>query len=134
MMSIRKLVSITFGALSLSLSIAAVGAQKFDADLMRLMANPPLAASADPISTSAKLQTAYAETLLRFDGKSLDRVVAAGGQVRSVLGNIATVDIPISALAAISALPEVIYIEAARRQVQRLNFSVPATRAPRHAR
>ena len=129
MMSIRKLVSITFGALSLSLSIAAVGAQKFDADLMRLMANPPLAASADPISTSAKLQTAYAETLLRFDGKSLDRVVAAGGQVRSVLGNIATVDIPISALAAISALPEVIYIEAARRQVQRLNFSVPATRA-----
>ena len=129
MMGIRKLVSITFGALGLSFSIAATGAQKFDADLMRVMANPPPAASADPISTSAKLQAAYVETLLRFEGKSLDRVVAAGGQVRSVLGNIATVDIPISALAAISALPEVIYIEAARHQVQRLNFSVPATRA-----
>ena len=64
---------------------------------MRVMANPPPAASADPISTSAKLQAAYVETLLRFEGKSLDRVVAAGGQVRSVLGNIATVDIPISA-------------------------------------
>ena len=125
----KKILAVVFGSLVFSFSHVAHAAQKFDADLMRMMASSPAVTTGDIGAASAKMRVEYVETLLRFSGKSLDGVVAAGGQVRSVLGNIATVDIPVSALAAISALPEVIYIELARRQVQRLNFSVPATRA-----
>ncbi|MEO8751721.1 MAG: S8 family serine peptidase [Casimicrobiaceae bacterium] len=68
------------------------------------------------------------QTILRFEG-SLDAVRAQGGIVRSVMGDIATVDIPASKLAAIAALPSVVSIEAARPQQIRLDVSVPATRA-----
>ncbi len=68
------------------------------------------------------------ETILRFDG-SLDAVRAQGAVVRSVMGNIATVDIPADKLAAIAALPGVVSIEASRKQTLRLDRSVPATRA-----
>jgi len=68
------------------------------------------------------------ETILRFEG-SLDGVKAQGAIVRSVLGNIATVDIPAGKLAAVAALPNVLSIEASRAQPLRLDRSVPAARA-----
>ena len=54
-------------------------------------------------------------TILRFEG-SLDAVRAQGAVVRSVIGNIATVDIPAGKLAAVAALPGVVSIEVARAQ------------------
>ena len=68
------------------------------------------------------------ETILRFEG-NLDAVKAQGARVRSVMGNIATVDIPASKVAAVAALPSVKSIEASRLQPRRLDQSVPATRA-----
>ena len=68
------------------------------------------------------------ETILRFEG-NLDAVRAHGAVVRSVMGNIATVDIPASQLAAVAALPGIVSIEASRAQPLRLDRSVPATRA-----
>src|SRR5664279_2031015 len=68
------------------------------------------------------------QTILRYDG-SLDAVRAEGAVIRSLIGNIATVDIPASKLAAVAALPSVLSIEAARSQPVRLDVSVPATRA-----
>lgn len=70
-------------------------------------------------------------TLLRFEGAGLDKVKAAGLSVRSVSGNIATVDIPAVRLKEIAALPGVVYIEAARRLRAKLDVSVPATHADR---
>ncbi len=46
----------------------------------------------------------FVETILRFEG-NLDAVTAQGARVRSVMGNIATVDIPASKVAAVAALP-----------------------------
>jgi subtilisin family serine protease len=74
------------------------------------------------------LGASFVETIVRFDG-NLDAVRAQGALVRSVMGNIATVDIPAGKLAAVAALPGVMSIEAARAQPLRLDRSVPDTRA-----
>jgi minor extracellular serine protease Vpr len=52
-----------------------------------------------------------------------------GAKVRSVLGHVATVDIPINALEAIANDPNVVRIEEARRLKPRLDVSVPASGA-----
>ncbi len=70
----------------------------------------------------------FVQAILRFEG-SLDAVRAQGVRVRSVMGNIATVDIPASKVAAVAALPGVASIEASRKQPLRLDRSVPAARA-----
>ncbi len=127
-MQINTQVASILVLVGLSASINAWASQKFDARLAGLMAQPPHTAAAH-ISVDTKTRAAYVETLLRYQGDSLEGVVAAGGRVRSVLGNIASVDIPVASLAAIAELPEVVYVELARHQVQRLNVSVPATRA-----
>ena len=68
------------------------------------------------------------ETILRFEG-NLDGVQAQGAIVRSVIGNIATVDIPVGKLAAVAALSNVLSIEASHAQPLRLDKSVAAARA-----
>ncbi|MFO1315275.1 MAG: S8 family serine peptidase [Burkholderiales bacterium] len=68
------------------------------------------------------------QTIVRFDG-DIAAVKAHGAIVRSVIGDIATVDIPESRLAAVAALPGIVSIEAARPLRTRLDVSVPATRA-----
>lgn len=80
------------------------------------------------IRTDPGTGDAMVATILRYEG-SLDAIRAAGAVVRSVMGNIATVDIPASKLAVIAALPSVVSIEAAQPQVARLDVSVPSTRA-----
>jgi len=115
-----------FGALFIGLSFAS---QKFDADLGRLRAIESTRANAPATVISAKSGLQGIETLVRFDGEALKQITAAGGIVRSVLGNIAVVEIPFAALDAVLELPSVKYVELAKRQVQRLNYSVAATRA-----
>ena len=68
------------------------------------------------------------KTIVRFEG-DLAAVKAQGAIVRTVMGDVATVDIPESKLAAVAALPSVVSIEAARPLRARLDVSVPATRA-----
>lgn len=68
------------------------------------------------------------QTIVRFDG-NVDGVRQYGAVVRSIMGNIATVDVPADQLAAVAALPEIVSMEAARTLVPRLDVSVPATRA-----
>jgi subtilisin family serine protease len=104
--------------------------QKLDATLQAIArdATVRLVAKSALIRLDEGLQEPRVETILRFEG-SLDAVRAEGAVVRSVIGNIATVEIPASRLAAVAALPEVVSIEAARAQPRRLDRSVPAARA-----
>lgn len=71
----------------------------------------------------------FVETILRFDG-NLDAVRVLGARVRSVLGDIATVDIPATRLEAVAALPGVVSIQAARRPPPRRTSGAAAPASP----
>ena len=103
---------------------------KLDAALAAMADDPSASAAAKrvPKRYEPGRPEPLIQTILRFDG-SLDAVKAQGAVVRSVIGDIATVDIPADRIAAVAALPSVVFIEAARTQPTRLDVSVPATRA-----
>ncbi len=127
----HTIVRYTLTLLALALPLGAAAGQKFDAQVARLLASPATAAKQQATSLSKSRGDAelMVEGLARFEGDALAKMAAAGARVRSVLGNIASVEVPLAALEAFVALPEVIYFEGARSIPQRLNFSVPATRA-----
>ena len=73
-------------------------------------------------------QEATVKTLIRFK-ENLNGVDALGGKVGSIIGDIATVDIPISSLEALSQLDNIVYVEVSKKLKPKLDISVPQTRA-----
>jgi subtilisin family serine protease len=73
-------------------------------------------------------QEAMVKTLIRFK-ENLNGVDALGGKIRSIIGDIGTVDIPLSSLEALSQLDNIVYVEASKKVKPKLDISVPETRA-----
>ena len=73
-------------------------------------------------------QEARVKTLVRFK-ENLNGVDALGGKIGSIIGDIATVDIPISSLEALSQLDNIVYVEVSKKLKPKLDFSIPQTRA-----
>lgn len=117
-------------ALAISgMSAPSLAGQKFDAGISAAMARADTTSGEDATAKSG-LAPGTVRILVRYsDDKALDAIRKAGGTVRSVLGNIASVEVPASALAAVAAIPEIEYMEAEKKLPQRLNKSVTATRA-----
>jgi subtilisin family serine protease len=115
-----------------SISGTSLAAQKFDAKVSGAINRAGLEQGADGNFKLMRVpdQAEVVRLLVRFsDSKALDAIRNAGGTVNSVLGNIASVEIAASALGSLVAIPEIEYIEAEKTIQQRLNVSVPATRA-----
>ena len=68
------------------------------------------------------------KTIVRFK-ENLNGVEALSGKIGSIIGDIATVEIPLSSLEALSQLENIIYVEASKKVEPKLNISVPETRA-----
>ncbi len=125
--SFPRWAAIALAVLVMPLHAATVApAQKLDATLSAVASGGGITRKLMLIEPGLGQSTV--ETILRFDG-DLDAVRAQGAVVRSVIGNIATVDIPADKLAAVAALPSVQSIEASRAQPLRLDQSVAAARA-----
>ncbi len=120
----------TLIAATMLAAVTATANPKLDANLLQSAAEQQRISALKPAERiAAAAAVADLEVLIRFEGDGVAKIRAAGGKVRSVLGNIASVTLPASALAAVVALPEVIYLEVPPAPVKRLNISVPATRA-----
>lgn len=91
-------------------------------------ANLKMAKSQGIVKSAPGVTEPLVGTILRFKG-DLSGVESLGGQVRSVIGDIATVDIPLSAVSKVAQLPNIVYIESAKPVKPRLNLSVPETGA-----
>jgi subtilisin family serine protease len=73
-------------------------------------------------------QESMVKTLIKFK-ENLNGVDALGGKIGSITGDIATVDIPLSSLEALSQLENIVYVEASKKVKPKLDISVPETRA-----
>ena len=116
----------------MSMAVPSFASQKFDATLAGAMKRAGIEKVVDGsykrTRLSAKIE--IVKLLVRFsDSKALDAIRNAGGTVNSVLGNIASVEIPASALGSLISIPEIQYMEAGKSIPLRLSSSVPATRA-----
>ncbi|MCC6194686.1 MAG: S8 family serine peptidase [Burkholderiales bacterium] len=109
-------------------ALAAAQSGKLDAALTAMAARPADAVASRAVPKRTHAGRDLVQTIVRFEG-SLDGLREHGAVVRSVIGNIATVDVPAGEIAAIAARPEIVYMQAARAQRPRLDVSVPATRA-----
>ena len=126
---LRALLATLIMSFAAAAALAATTTSKLDAALSAASGNADtLSARRIPLRIDRSVAAPLLQTIVRFEG-SLDNVRALGAIVRSVMGNIATVDIPAGKLAAIAALDNIVSIEAARPQAARLDVSVPATRA-----
>ncbi len=116
----------------LSLSIIRVSADtKLDPRLFLLSQGATLPSAASPLGAVISPVTTAEPTvgtIIRFQG-DLSGVESLGGRIRSVIGDVATVDMPLSNLNALSQLPNIVSVEAAKRMKRRLDVSVPATGA-----
>ncbi len=68
------------------------------------------------------------KTIVRFKD-NLNGIESLGGKIGSVVGDIATVDIPLNSLKALSQMDNIIYIEASKKVKPSLDISVPETGA-----
>lgn len=130
----KKAGQVIFVALAILVTAATHGyaaPSKIDPALVMMMqpgANLESTRAKGIVRSVAGIQGPVVKTILKFDG-DLSGIEYYGGKVRSIIGNIATVDIPLSAISDIALLPNVSYIEAARLSRPRLDVSVPATKA-----
>ena len=124
---------IVLAALALtSLAAPAFSAQKFDAKISGAMAKAGIEKAGDGTYKLVRLREKVdvVKILVRFgDSKTLDAIRSAGGTVNSVLGDIASVSIPASSLGVLASIDDMQYMESEKFVPQRLNASVPATRA-----
>ncbi len=108
--------------------------QKYDAQLMPLMSAKGLSKlelyDRAFVETAADGITPTVRTLVRFTGDGVASIKALGARVTSISGDVAAVEVPLSNLKAMTALSDVVYVEAVKFIPQRLNASVPATKAP----
>lgn len=84
--------------------------------------------SGSVVRRSADLAPLIAVTI-RFTGDPLAQLRALGVVIGSVSGPVATAQIPLNKLDAVSKVPGVVYIEASKPVVPKLSLSVPATGA-----
>ncbi len=91
-------------------------------------ANLKVAKSQGIVKSAPGITEPMVGTILRFKG-NLAGVESLGGKIRSVIGDIATVDIPLSAVSKIAQLQNIVFIESAKPVKPRLNLSVPETGA-----
>lgn len=78
-------------------------------------------------STSASAEP-LVSTIIKFQG-DLSGVESLGGRVGSVIGDVATVDVPLSVVDAVSKLNNIVFMEAAKKVRHHLDASVPETGA-----
>jgi len=78
------------------------------------------------VETLSSVVAPKVKTILRFRG-NLSGVKELGGEIGSVIGDIATVTMPLSAVHSIAELQNIVYIEAAKRVKPRLNLSTAET-------
>jgi len=93
--------------------------------------NPDLVEIAEQrvhLKTAPEYAEPMVDTLVLFQGNP-HVVEAFGAKIHSILGNVATVDIPVRALEMIANHPNVVRIEEARKLKPRLDVSVPASGA-----
>lgn len=80
------------------------------------------------LKTAPEYAEPMADTLVLFQGNP-EVLEVYGARIHAVLGNVATVDIPVRALEMIANHPNVVRIEEARKLKPRLDISVPETGA-----
>ena len=68
------------------------------------------------------------KTVVKFTG-NLSGIEALGGEIGSTIGDIATVDVPLDALEALSQMENVDYVEVSKKVKPKLDISVPQTGA-----
>lgn len=128
-MKLNSPIRFIFLLLGLAFCAAHADTRKLDAQLGAQLQRYSLY-KVSPLARAAESQSDVSLAVtVHFTGNALDEMRARGVQIRSVLGDIATVNVPLSQLAAISALPNVHRIESPRRPVARLDKSVPFTKA-----
>ena len=106
---------------------------RMDASLALAAGQPPASATRflpqSIIKKSATRAESTVAATIRFTGDPLPELKKLGVRIGSVSGNIVTADIPLSKINAVSTVPGVVFVEAAKVLQSRLSVSVPATGA-----
>ncbi len=124
----RSILCVSVLVFALWSSVAFAESSKLDAGL-RAKLRSYLGAKGSKLERSVGEKIVYVAATVHFSGNGLASMRALGVSIRSVLGDVATVLIPINRLAEVAQLPEVLHLETPSKPVPRLHKSVPFTKA-----